>query len=76
MNAVTDDVVEVGRNITDEGDITRKRLATLQDPQLIARWAELRVRLAYKRDPDYAALKAEYDALVAEYRRRIEPVAS
>lgn len=48
------------------------RLTGLSDPELIARWAALRTRLVYKD----AGVKAEYDAVVVEYRRRIEPMAS
>lgn len=70
MGVVSSGEVEVGRNITTEGETT-KRLAALQDPELIARWAALRTRMPFRSDPDYPDLKAEYDALVVEYRRRI-----
>jgi hypothetical protein len=60
-------------DITDEGDITT-RLAALSDPELIARWASLRARLAYKTDPRHDEVKREYDAVVVEYRRRIDGV--
>lgn len=73
MNSVAGDVA--GRNVTTEG-VATKRLAALDDLELIARWAALRVRLAYKHDPEYSDVKAEYGALAVEYRRRIEPVAS
>jgi len=68
VDCVTGDVA--GRNTTTEGDTT-KQLAALQDPELIARWAALRTRMPFRSDPDYPDLKAEYDALVVEYRRRI-----
>jgi hypothetical protein len=74
VDCVTGDELDARRNITIEGDAT-KRLAALPDPELIALWAELRTRLAYKTE-GYAGVKAEYDAVAVEYRRRIEPVAS
>jgi len=73
VDCVTGDELDARRNITIEGDAT-KRLAALSDSELIALWAELRTRLAYKNDGN-AEAKAEYDAVVVEYRRRIEPVA-
>ena len=69
MSEVSGGVIEAG--ITDEGD---SRLTSLSDPELIAHSAAVRTRLALtpKSDPGRAEVKAEYDAVLMDYRRRIE----
>jgi predicted thioredoxin/glutaredoxin len=48
-------------------------LAHLDDPALIAHWASARTALALtpRDDPGHAEVKAAYDAVLAEYRRRV-----
>ncbi len=48
-------------------------LAAMDDPALITHWATVRSELALtpKDNPRHAAVKAAYDAALAEYRRRI-----
>jgi len=47
-------------------------LAEMDDPALITHWAAARSKLALtpKDSPRHAAVKAAYDAALAEYRRR------
>jgi hypothetical protein len=49
-------------------------LRELSDPEFFARWAQVRLRHAVtpQRSPEYAASKAAYDAVLAEYRRRMD----
>jgi hypothetical protein len=48
-------------------------LAAMDDPALITHWAAVRSQLALtpKDSPHHVAVKAAYDAALAEYRRRI-----
>lgn len=52
--------------------------ATLSDPDLIKRWAKLRFDLlrTAQDTPEWGRLKADYDTVAAEYRRRIDGQAS
>jgi hypothetical protein len=49
-------------------------LAEMDDPALITHWADARRRLALtpKDAPGHAEVKQAYDAVLAEYRRRVE----
>ena len=48
-------------------------LAAMDDPALITHWAAIRGELALTRkdNPRHTAVKAAYDAALAEYRRRV-----
>ena len=49
-------------------------LEELSDPEFFTRWAALRNRLILmpKSKPEYREMKRRYDAMAAEYRRRID----
>jgi hypothetical protein len=49
-------------------------LRELSDPEFFARWAEVRQRYAVtpKSSPGHPESKQDYDAAVAEYRRRMD----
>jgi hypothetical protein len=55
-------------------ELTADDLADLDDPALIAHWASARSALALtpRDDPGRGAIKAAYDAALAEYRRRVD----
>lgn len=59
-------------------DTTEHDLAALSDPDLIKRWAALRFELLRtpRNAPEWDGAKAGYDAVMSEYRRRIEGRAS
>ena len=64
------DVAIAGRWRADELD----HLQALADPEFFTQWAAARSRLALtsSSNPKYCELKDEYDALAAEYRRRLD----
>jgi hypothetical protein len=49
-------------------------LRELSDPEFFARWAAVRLRYATtpQSSPQYPAGKRDYDAVLAEYRRRMD----
>jgi hypothetical protein len=49
-------------------------LRELSDPEFFARWAQVRLRHAVtpRSSPEYSAGKQDYDAVLAEYRRRMD----
>lgn len=49
-------------------------LRELSDPEFFAHWATVRLRLFFvpKGKPEHREVKRRYDALSAEYRRRID----
>jgi hypothetical protein len=49
-------------------------LQELSDPEFFARWAEVHQRYAMTpmSSPEHQASKRDYDAVVAEYRRRMD----
>jgi hypothetical protein len=51
-------------------------LRELDDPGFFTRWADIRNRLARtsKDDPGHGEIKRQYDAVAAEYRRRLSGV--
>jgi hypothetical protein len=59
----------MGRQAESIGD-----LQELSDPEFFTRWAEIRQRYAMtpKSSPDHPASKRDYDAVIAEYRRRMD----
>jgi hypothetical protein len=50
-------------------------LQELSDPEFFAHWAAIRTRLfrTPKGKPGHPQIKARYDAVTAEYRRRLAP---
>jgi hypothetical protein len=60
----------MGHTETGEGTSLRN----LPDPQLIALWARIRIHYAVTRKDDscYPAAKDDYEAVLAEYRRRLD----
>jgi hypothetical protein len=54
-------------------DTDASDLAAMDDPALITHWARVRSELALtpKGSPRHADVKAAYDAVLAEYRRRV-----
>jgi hypothetical protein len=49
-------------------------LRELSDPEFLAQWAAVRNRLFYipKGQPEHRESKRQYDAMIAEYRRRMD----
>jgi hypothetical protein len=64
------DVTTARRRRTDELGY----LWGLADPEFFTHWAAARTRLALtsSSSPGYSEIKDEYDALAAEYRRRLD----
>jgi hypothetical protein len=64
------DAAIAGRRRVDELD----HLRGLADPEFFTQWAAVRSRLALtsSSSPKYSEIKDEYDALAAEYRRRLD----
>lgn len=62
-------MIELSRQKDGNGD-----LRELGDPEFFAHWAAVRWRLVRtpKSEPVYYEIKRQYDAIAAEYRRRID----
>jgi hypothetical protein len=60
--------------VTSRQDDELGHLRGLADPEFFAYWAEVRLRYAVtsERSPEHPASKRDYDAVLAEYRRRLD----